>query len=128
MNNHKKVKWIYWVFTGLFAAFTLLTSLSQIISAQNSTEVMSLLRLPVYLLPFLGIAKLMGLAAILVTNFHRLKEWAYAGFIFDYLGATYAMIAVGGSVDKWGFMFIPIFLCVSSYLYYHKLVKLEQLN
>ncbi len=128
MPHSKRVKLIYWIVTSLLAAFTLLTSISQVASSQNSVEIMNVLRLPTYLLPFLGIAKLLGLTAILIPGFTKLKEWAYAGFIFDYLGATYAMIAVGGTIDKWGFMFLPILLCTLSYFYGHQLRKLTTEN
>ncbi|MFD1407335.1 DoxX family protein [Kroppenstedtia eburnea] len=40
-------------------------------------------------------AKLMGVIAILVPGFPRIKEWAYAGLTFDLAGATYTFIAIG---------------------------------
>ena len=125
MNNPKRIKLIYWIFTGLFAAFTLLTSISQLISDDKSVEIMHVLKFPTYLLPLLGAVKLLGLVAILFPVFPKLKEWAYAGFIFDYLGALYAMISVGGTIDKWGFMFIPILLCLGSYFYNYKIIKIQ---
>ncbi|MGE6376411.1 DoxX family protein [Peribacillus muralis] len=57
-------------------------------------------------MPFLGIAKLLGIAAILVPGFPRTKESAYAGFTFDLTGAMYASIAVGDPVSSW--LFFPI--------------------
>ena len=116
MNRLKKV---YWIFTGLFIAFTVTTAVSQIIYAKNSVEIMNVLQFPLYMLTFLGIAKIAGLMAILIPGFQKIKEWAYAGFMFDYLGATYAMVAIGGTFDKWGFMIVPILLCGLSY-YFNK--------
>jgi hypothetical protein len=40
-----------------------------------------------YLLMFLGTAKLLGVVAILVPGAGRLREWAFAGLIFELLGA-----------------------------------------
>ena len=114
MNRLKK---LYWIFTGLFIAFTVTTAVSQIIYAKNSVEIMNVLQFPLYMLTFLGIAKIAGLMAILIPGFQKIKEWAYAGFMFDYLGATYAMVAVGGTFDKWGFMIVPIVLCGLSYYF-----------
>ena len=36
----------------------------------------------------LGVAKLLGVFALLIPGFPLLKEWAYAGFTFDLLGAS----------------------------------------
>ncbi len=121
----KNVKILYWIFTFLFIAFTLLTSISQVISAKSSVEVMNILKFPLYILPFLGLAKFFGVIAIVLPYFPKIKEWAYAGIMFDYLGATYAMIAAGGRIDKWGFMIIPILLWCLSYFYNTKLSKIH---
>ena len=121
----KKVKTVYWILTILLSAFVLLTGITQSTSAQGSIEIMNILKFPLYFLPFLGIAKIAGVIAILIPNFPRVKEWAYAGLMFDFSGALYAMIAVGGTIDKWGFMIVPILLCAFSYLYYHKLQQLK---
>jgi hypothetical protein len=111
---------LFWIFTGLFCAMMLFSSGSQITSAGSAVAVMQILDLPAYLLPFLGIAKLLGVIGLLIPKYPGLKEWVYAGFIFDLVGATYCMIAVGGTLDTWGFMIVPIAFCVLSYIYYHK--------
>ena len=124
----KKVKTLYWIFTGLLVVFMLLTSVSQIISTKSSEEVMNILQMPLYLLPFLGVAKLLAVIAILVPVYPKIKEWAYAGLMLDFIGATYSMIAVGGNIDKWGFMILPILLCGLSYYYHNKLLKSNKGN
>jgi hypothetical protein len=116
----KKAQILYWIFTILFAAFTTLTAITQIVPVQSSVEVMNILKFPLYMLPFLGFAKIAAVITVLIPNLNRMKEWAYAGLMLDFLGATYAMIAVGGTIDKWGFMVVPIVLCTLSYFYYHK--------
>jgi len=121
----KKVKTLYWIFTGLLVVFMLLTSVSQIISTKSSEEVMNILQMPLYLLPFLGVAKLLAVIAILVPVYPKIKEWAYAGLMLDFIGATYSMIAVGGNIDKWGFMIVPILLCGLSYYFYGKILRTE---
>jgi hypothetical protein len=50
---------------------------------------------PSYLLPFLGILKMLGAAAVLVPGCPLLKEWAYAGFFFLIAGAIYSHLACG---------------------------------
>jgi uncharacterized membrane protein YphA (DoxX/SURF4 family) len=116
----KTTRILFWIFTGLFCAMMLVSSGTQIASDKNAVALMGILHLPAYLLPFLAIAKLLGVIGLLIPKYPKLKEWVYAGFIFDLLGATYCMIAVGGTVDKWVFMVVPIGFCVLSYIYYHK--------
>ena len=75
---------------------------------------------PLYLIPFIGIAKWLGVAAILIPGYPGIKEWAYAGLFFDLIGATCSVIASGGNAGQWGFMIIPIVLGTLSYFYYYK--------
>ena len=119
----KKLNTLYWIFTGLFVAFMLLTSVSQIVSTKGSEEVMNILHMPLYMLPLLGVAKLLAVAAILIPGYPKIKEWAYAGIMFDYIGATYSMIAVGSTVDKWGFMIVPVLLFGFSYYFHGKIIR-----
>src|ERR1700679_3792100 len=116
----KKTKTIYWIFTGIFAALMLASAIPEILSIPAATKYTGQLGYPQYLNPFLGVAKLLGVLAILVPGFPKIKEWAYAGFAFDLLGATYSQIAIGIPVSQWIFMFIWIILLIVSYVFYHK--------
>jgi hypothetical protein len=71
---------------------------------------------PAYLLPFLGTAKLLGVGAVLVPGFRRLKEWAYAGLVFDLFGALYSHVSVGDPPSVWVFPIVGLFLVGGSYL------------
>jgi hypothetical protein len=50
---------------------------------------------PDYLLPLLGVWKLLGASVILAPRLARLKEWAYAGMIFDATGAAVSRGVLG---------------------------------
>lgn len=117
----KKTKIIYWILTGLAAAMMLLSSIPDILVVPEAVTVFKHLGYPTYLLPFIGIAKLLGVIAILVPRFPRLKEWAYAGLVFDLVGAMYSHISVGDALDKWMPIFLPLLLLAGSYIYYHRL-------
>jgi uncharacterized membrane protein YphA (DoxX/SURF4 family) len=60
--------------------------------------VLAQLGYPVYLLTILGVWRLLGAIALLVPRFPRLKEWAYAGAIFVYVGAAASWAARGGGI------------------------------
>jgi hypothetical protein len=54
----------------------------------------------VYFATLLSTWKLLGVIAIVAPGFPRLKEWAYAGFVFDLTGAAISQAAVGhGAIE-----------------------------
>lgn len=120
----KKTKTLYWIFTGLFSLIMLGSAIPNITSDPMSVEGFKQISLPAYLLPFLGIAKALGVLAILIPGYPRIKEWAYAGLIFDLLGATWSIAASGLPVQNWAFLSIPIAIGATSYIFYHKKQKL----
>ena len=71
---------------------------------------------PLYFIPFIGVAKLLGSIAILVPSFKKIKEWAYAGLFFDLIAAVYSNAVVDGI--QAGFLFmIPVFgIAICSYV------------
>ena len=120
----KKTKIIYWVFTSLFAFMMLGSTIPDIFSAPVAIKGMHEgLGYPIYFIPFIGFAKLLGVIAILLPVYSRLKEWAYAGLFFDLLGATYSIAASGAPVASWIFMVLPLGLGICSYVFYHRKVK-----
>jgi uncharacterized membrane protein YphA (DoxX/SURF4 family) len=122
----KKTNIAYWIFTSLFAFMMLGSAIPDIFSAQLAVDGFAQMGMPAYLVPFIGIAKVLGVVAILVPGFPRLKEWAYAGLVFDLLGATYSIYASGQPTPNWAFMALPIFMAIGSYYFYHKRLS-EQL-
>ena len=121
----KKIKISHWVFTALFASIMLGSAIPDILVQPIAVQGFRELGYPTYLLPFIGIAKLLGVVAILVPGFPRVKEWAYAGLIIDLTGATYSIISSGESASAWGFMALPLMLGIGSYIFYHKKEKMR---
>ena len=117
----KKIKILYWVFTALFAFMMFGSAIPDVFVQEIAVKGMHIdLGYPVYFIPFIGIAKWLGVIAILIPGYPKIKEWAYAGLFFDLIGATYSIIAVGSNAGQWGFMIIPIALGTLSYYFYHK--------
>jgi hypothetical protein len=121
----KKTKIAYWVFTILFAVLMLGSAIPDILIDPVAVEGFASMGLPVYLVPFVGYAKVLGVIAILIPRNERLKEWAYAGLVFDLIGATYCIIAAGFPFQNWSFMILPLVLAAGSYYFYHKKLKLS---
>jgi uncharacterized membrane protein YphA (DoxX/SURF4 family) len=122
-TSSKRDTIISWVSTVLFCAFMLTSAIPNILSSKEWVTVFEQLGYPLYMLPFLGVAKLLGAIVLLIPGFNRLKEWAYAGLFFDLVGAVYSGLAVGGFDPKMLVMLIPFGLGALSYVYHHKRVK-----
>ena len=121
----KKTRILYWIFTGLMAAFMLMASVPDVLQIQEAVDVFAHLGYPRYLLPFIGVAKILAVIAILTPGFPRLKEWAYAGLIFDLIGALYSHISVGDPPSAWVFPIIGLILVTGSYIFHRR--KLQEL-
>jgi hypothetical protein len=119
----KKIKIIYWTFTALVAALMGAGAIFDAISAPEAVAHVTRLGYPEYLIPFLGVAKLAGVVAILIPGFPKIKEWAYAGLTFDLLGALYSHIAFGDPVADWLPILVLVLLVLGSYTFYHQLQK-----
>ena len=115
----------YWTFTVLLGAFLLMGALPDIGKAAGAITVMEHLGYPVYLLPFIGIAKVLAILALLVGGFPRLKEWAYAGLTFDMTGALYSHLSVGDPPSVWLFAVVGLLLMAASYLLYRGVRAVE---
>jgi hypothetical protein len=97
MATHKTNKILYWVFTILFLLPTAGSGIFELFTngPQATVQTLMLLGYPLYLMKILGFAKLLGALAILTGRIPRMKEWAYAGFTFMFLGATASHLFAG---------------------------------
>ncbi len=121
----KKIKTLYWLFTGLMLAYMLFSGISGLVNPEQSKAlIVTHLGYPEYFSPLISWVKLLGVVAIAVPGFPRLKEWAYAGFTFDLCMAIYSFIAMGDPVAGTLFIFFGLALVFGSYIFYHRLKKM----
>ena len=97
-SNTKNVT-TYWIFTVLAALLFAVPGAALLLRVPHFTSDMAGLGYPAYFLTILGIWKL-GAIAILSPRLPRLKEWAYAGMIFDLSSAAISRAVVGGDPIK----------------------------
>lgn len=117
----KTKKIIYWSSTILFAAFMAFSAIPDILKDPDAMKFITNLGYPDYFIPFIGVAKLLGCIAILVPGFKKIKEWAYAGLIFDLIGAVYSLLMTNG-FEMGMLVMIPIFaIAATSYIYNEKI-------
>lgn len=123
MKNKKPAKIAYWIFTILMIILMLFSAVSGFTKNPDGEAMMQHIGYPMNVLKLLGVAKILGVIAILVPGYPRLKEWAYAGFVFDLTGALYAGLATGDPLLQWSFIIFGLILVFGSYFLYHKIRK-----
>jgi uncharacterized membrane protein YphA (DoxX/SURF4 family) len=116
----KKISTWFWIITVLFSAFMLFSAVPDILSVPEAKSFMTHLGYPNYFTPFIGVAKLLGVIAILIPGYPRIKEWAYAGLCYDLIGATYSVGSTDGFKASLLFMLLPLGFLAASYMLYHK--------
>ena len=94
----KTVKILYWIFTIILALFMIFSASTELMQLESAKQALILIGYPVYLNLILGVAKLLGAAAILQTKFKTIKEWAYAGFLIDFIGAAASYLLNGNGI------------------------------
>src|SRR6476661_8118899 len=90
----------YWITTGLTAFVFLSGGAADVARPSFVMEGMTHLGYPANFVVILGIWKVLGGIAVLAPGLPRLKEWAYAGMLFDLTGAAASHAAVGDPVPK----------------------------
>lgn len=106
----------FWGATGLFAGMMMLSGILYVSGAPMVHEVLTRLGYPAYILAILGPAKLIGAVALLQTRSVTLREWAYAGFTINLIGATLSHVFSGDPVAVAAPPAILLLLLATSYL------------
>lgn len=117
----KKDKIIYWIATGMIALFEgLLPALTS--QTEMAKEGIRHLGYPEYFGNALVIFKVLGVLALVIPKIpNRIKEWAYAGFAFDFIFAAISHGTVDGINGQTFFPFVVLAVLMVSYVYHHKL-------
>ncbi len=115
----KNFKLVYWISTGLLTALTLMSAGMYIFNHEAIKTVFANLGYPTYIIYPLAVAKLLGLIAIWTNQSRSLKEWAYAGFFFDFILAFLAHYMIGDG--EFAPALVAIVLLFTSYFSWKKL-------
>lgn len=90
----------YWIVTTFTALLFAVPGTALLLHVPHFTQDMAHLGYPGYFLAILGIWKILGGLVILAPRMPRLKEWAYAGMVFDATSAAISRAAVGDDAIK----------------------------
>jgi uncharacterized membrane protein YphA (DoxX/SURF4 family) len=85
--GNRRAKLTYWIVTPLFLVLQGWSAMQYVSEAPRMVQTITNLGYPLYFMKVLALAKFLGILAIATGFSTTLKEWAYAGFTFDVLGA-----------------------------------------
>ncbi|HMQ75737.1 MAG TPA: DoxX family protein [Flavobacteriales bacterium] len=117
-----KLNLTYWIITGLFSGFMVLSSYGGITLMPEAVALLhDHLGYPLYFIQLISYAKVLGAIAILLPMVPaRVKEWAYFGFFIDLVAAVVSFIAVGDPVPGWAPMLLFIGVLAWAYVLHHR--------
>lgn len=92
----------YWTTTIVLVFFIGSGGIAYVLQADFTVSGFVVLGLPVYVMVLVGVWKVLGSIVILLPGLPRVKEWAYAGLVFDVSGAIVAHWATG-DFGAWAF-------------------------
>jgi hypothetical protein len=119
----KTIKIIYWIVTALFVSGMLQSGITELMRTEGSKRLMDMLGYPQYLNSILGVAKILGVIAVVQPVYKTIKEWAYAGFTIDFIGA---MVSGIYATDSIAIVVVPlVFLAVMFLSYFLWKKKLQ---
>jgi hypothetical protein len=121
MKVNKIIFWtttiIIFLFEGVMSAFTSQTELAK--------EGLRHLGYPDYFGIIMVVFKVLGVLALIIPQVPgRIKEWAYAGFAFDFIFACLSHWVIDGFGFQVVFPLLFMVILVLSYVYYHKIIKI----
>jgi len=93
----------YWVATLAVAALFALPGMALLARVPHFTEDMAHLGYPAYFLSILGVWKILGAVTVVAPRLSRLKEWAYAGMVFDATSAAVSRAVLDDGFAKVAF-------------------------
>lgn len=91
----------YWALTGIIAWEMAAGSIWDLLRIDFVRGVFHHLGYPLFLLLILGMWKAPCAVVLIVPRFPRLKEWAYAGAVFNYTGAAASHLLAGDGPSAW---------------------------
>ncbi len=108
----------FWSVTILLGFSIALSGVGQLMRMGGNVELLTDIGFPLYVTSILGTWKLLGVLAILMPGFPRLKEWAYSGIFFLMTGAALSHAFANDYGDGGFHVILPLIyaaLCIASW-------------
>jgi hypothetical protein len=124
----KTIKIWYWALTVLFALAMLMDAIGGITKQPAGVQVLNHLGYPIYNMPMYGVAKLLGVIALLQIKFKTIKEWAYAGFAFNFISAFTSRVIMGDGIADLAPPLIMLAIMFVTYFFWKRFEALKNVN
>jgi hypothetical protein len=116
-----------WVSTGLFAIQFALSGVALFLGPPEVVSIIHHLGYPDYFRRLLGLAKLLGVAALVFPLPNATpREWAYAGCTFTCIAAAVSHAMSGDSTARVVSPLVSLSILAASYLLRHRLARAER--
>ncbi len=115
MTESKGKTIAFWILTGLVVVSQTGSGIADLLKVEAMVDGVPALGYPPYIITILGPFKIMGAIVLAVPGLPRLKEWAYAGFFFDFVGAFLSHTYNGDTIDLQMPALIAVFILLGSY-------------
>ena len=106
----------YWLSLGLFSAVYTFSAIMDLTGVGPAHATLVHLGYPAYVATILGVWKAGAVITLLSPRFARLKEWAYAGIVFDLTGGFISHVATGDALPKPIIPIVLLALAMTSYV------------
>jgi len=104
----KRTTIIYRILLVLFSIMMLIDGVAGMLVLDEGKKAFDQLGYPHYVMPIVGISKILGVIGLWQPN-RTLKEWAFAGFAFNFVGASASWALSGGPI---AFAILPLVMLV----------------
>jgi DoxX-like family len=115
---------LFWLTTALVSLLMGFSGYNDLTNNADFVTAMRHLGYPDYLMPFLGVAKVLAILVLIVPKKMLIKHWAYAGICIDVIGAAYSHFKSGDGTDAIVLPLVALVITLISYYCY--LVKFEK--
>ena len=119
----KTIRITYWVSTIWLSLGMVSSAIVQLIKLPEEVDMITRLGYPLYFLTLLAFWKILGVITVLVPKLPLIKEWAYAGFTFNFISAAVSHAVVDGFGGLTVFPLVALVLLAVSYLCYQRILQ-----
>jgi DoxX-like family len=118
----------YWILTALMALFILAGAIFDVTKNPDALALIKGLGYPEYFVPFIGVMKILGVLTVVALPWPKLKEWAYAGLVFDTSGALFSHFSTQDKTEHWIPALVGLVLIAASYALYSRRASTTRLE
>ncbi len=106
----------YWVTTAMLVFVFGSGGVVDLMQPPMAVDGMAQLGYPAYMCTILGVWKVLGAIALVIPGTPRLKEWTYAGMVFDLTGASASHFAVHDPAAKVAIPLVITLILIASWV------------